>query len=108
MHLGFPHVTLAPLASAVVMPTIKACSMQGHAEVAFEYVGLDESEAYVSHVLATQGPFDGIMGFSQGCLMASSLIAMQHHGTALQVINTPTRLPTAFYRQHLWIHATLP
>ncbi|PYI25344.1 hypothetical protein BP00DRAFT_431361 [Aspergillus indologenus CBS 114.80] len=32
---------------------------------------------YVQQIIATQGPFDGVMGFSQGCALASAMI-IQH------------------------------
>lgn len=41
-----------------------------------EYVGLDEGFNVVAEVLKTQGPFDGVMGFSQGAAMASMVVSL--------------------------------
>ncbi|PYH45330.1 putative DUF341 family oxidoreductase [Aspergillus saccharolyticus JOP 1030-1] len=40
--------------------------------------------AYVQQIIDKEGPFDGVMGFSQGCALASAMI-MQHASTS----NTP-------------------
>ena len=44
------------------------------------FEGLDESIRYIISVLVRDGPFDGIIGFSQGAAMATSLIHMQESG----------------------------
>lgn len=48
------------------------------------YQGAEQSVAYVSDYLRLHGPFDGLVGFSQGGAMAAILVAMQRHGAALQ------------------------
>ncbi|GBF94990.1 hypothetical protein Rsub_07491 [Raphidocelis subcapitata] len=47
------------------------------------YHGLEASEAFVERTLTELGPFDGIVGFSQGAIMAAAMAAMQRRGTAL-------------------------
>ncbi|GAB4817176.1 hypothetical protein N2152v2_004222 [Parachlorella kessleri] len=39
--------------------------------------GWPESWRHIQHILATQGPFDGILGFSQGAAVAAVLCALQ-------------------------------
>ncbi|EPB81823.1 hypothetical protein HMPREF1544_11444 [Mucor circinelloides 1006PhL] len=42
------------------------------------YMGFKESVAFVKNVMAKEGPFDGIFGFSQGaCLAAVILVALE-------------------------------
>ncbi|BEI87013.1 hypothetical protein CcaverHIS002_0703590 [Cutaneotrichosporon cavernicola] len=38
------------------------------------YAGLDETYAYLSNILHTHGPFDGVLGLSQGAVLASILV----------------------------------
>mmetsp|Transcript_4027 Transcript_4027/g.10029 ORF Transcript_4027/g.10029 Transcript_4027/m.10029 type:complete len:298 (-) Transcript_4027:173-1066(-) len=47
---------------------------------------MERSIATVAAALRAQGPFDGLVGFSQGAIMASSLVALQRAGEALQDI----------------------
>ena len=51
---------------------LKSMSNDGH------YVGLDESIKLVLSTLIQEGPFDGILGFSQGAAMATRLAQLQH------------------------------
>ncbi|KAG1671066.1 hypothetical protein FOA52_000737 [Chlamydomonas sp. UWO 241] len=53
------------------------------------------STELVARVLKEQGPFDGLVGFSQGSILASALIAMQHRGIILQDV-PPLRLVILF------------
>lgn len=48
------------------------------------YMGLEQSEEYLCQIMREQGPFDGLIGFSQGGLMASVLVAQQRAGLLLQ------------------------
>lgn len=48
------------------------------------YNGLEASEEFVQKVIQEQGPFDGLIGFSQGAVMAAAMAAMQRAGTVLQ------------------------
>lgn len=41
-----------------------------------EYVGLEEGLGVVAELLRTQGPFDGVMGFSQGAAMATMVTSL--------------------------------
>lgn len=43
------------------------------------YDGFDDSLAYLEGVFREQGPFDGVIGFSQGGTLAAVLAAMQPH-----------------------------
>ena len=45
-----------------------------------EYVGIDASLELIQHLFRTQGPFDGVFGFSQGGAMAGILSALQPVG----------------------------
>ncbi|KAJ5114732.1 Dihydrofolate reductase [Penicillium alfredii] len=40
------------------------------------YQGLDDGLAAVAHVLADEGPFDGVIGFSQGAALAAMVAAL--------------------------------
>lgn len=42
-----------------------------------EYLGFDDSIAYLRTVFREQGPFDGVIGFAQGGTLAAVLAAMQ-------------------------------
>ena len=42
-----------------------------------EYKGLDETISYVENLFATEGPFDGILGFSQGAGLCGILASIQ-------------------------------
>eukprot|EP00199_Chlamydomonas_sp_CCMP681_P002532 CAMPEP_0119102084 /NCGR_PEP_ID=MMETSP1180-20130426/951_1 /TAXON_ID=3052 ORGANISM="Chlamydomonas cf sp, Strain CCMP681" /NCGR_SAMPLE_ID=MMETSP1180 /ASSEMBLY_ACC=CAM_ASM_000741 /LENGTH=323 /DNA_ID=CAMNT_0007086309 /DNA_START=70 /DNA_END=1042 /DNA_ORIENTATION=+ len=58
-------------------------TMEGD-KLVFDEVGLERSMAAITHMLHTEGPFDGVMGFSQGSVMASSIVALQSAGIAFQ------------------------
>lgn len=45
-----------------------------------ESLGLDESVAAVREVVKEQGPFDGILGFSQGAAFVAMLCSLQERG----------------------------
>ncbi|KAI9276313.1 serine hydrolase FSH [Sporodiniella umbellata] len=40
------------------------------------YIGYKESVEYVKSVIEEQGPFDGILGFSQGCVFSALLASL--------------------------------
>ena len=42
----------------------------------FRYVGMEESLYFISDVIQARGPFDGVLGFSQGGIMLSTLLAL--------------------------------
>ncbi|GAX72970.1 hypothetical protein CEUSTIGMA_g424.t1 [Chlamydomonas eustigma] len=52
----------------------------------FDEDKLAASTHYISKALKEKGPFDGIVAFSQGACLASSLVAMQSHGVVMQDI----------------------
>ncbi|WOL08759.1 hypothetical protein Cni_G17512 [Canna indica] len=56
-----------------------------------EYRNLDECFAYIEDLMIKQGPFDGLMGFSQGAILSAALIGLQAKGLAL------TRVPKVRY-----------
>lgn len=43
----------------------------------FTYEGLEIGLDMLAHVLKTQGPFDGVIGFSQGAMMAAMLTSLR-------------------------------
>ncbi|KAG2447006.1 hypothetical protein HYH02_008160 [Chlamydomonas schloesseri] len=48
--------------------------------VEFDEAKLEASELFLTQLLERQGPFDGLMGFSQGAVMSSALVALQRSG----------------------------
>ncbi|XP_050205901.1 uncharacterized protein LOC126655692 [Mercurialis annua] len=52
-----------------------------------EYVDFDESVAYIEDHMIKHGPFDGVLGFSQGAILSSAMPGMQAQGMAF------TRVP---------------
>jgi len=50
------------------------------ADGSWTYHGLEDSLRYLDHLFATQGPFDGVLGFSQGGCLAALLAALQQDG----------------------------
>jgi Ran GTPase-activating protein (RanGAP) involved in mRNA processing and transport len=44
------------------------------------YVGLETTLEYIDQIFATQGPFHGILGFSQGACLAGLLASLQPQG----------------------------
>ncbi|KAG2501437.1 hypothetical protein HYH03_001220 [Edaphochlamys debaryana] len=57
--------------------------------VEFDEAKLEASEKYLVRVLETQGPFDGVMGFSQGAVMGSALVALQRSGRRPELAELP-------------------
>eukprot|EP00884_Botryococcus_braunii_P001937 jgi/Botrbrau1/11744/Bobra.0195s0070.2 len=51
----------------------------------WRYFGWEQTLAFITDYIALHGPFDGLMAFSQGTVLASLLIAMQRQGIILQV-----------------------
>ncbi|WOK92198.1 dihydrofolate reductase [Canna indica] len=56
-----------------------------------EYRNLDECFAHIEELMIKQGPFDGLMGFSQGAILSAALVGLQARGLAL------TRVPKVKY-----------
>ncbi|CAL9195712.1 unnamed protein product [Musa hybrid cultivar] len=52
-----------------------------------EYRNLDKCFAYIEDLMIEHGPFDGLMGFSQGAILSAALVGLQARGSAL------TRVP---------------
>ena len=89
-----PHrLRIADLPSALPGPSLPGARHQGHSEEeeednsdawawsrkdeqTGEYVGLEASFDYLAEVLKTQGPFVGIIGFSQGAAIAAMLTSL--------------------------------
>ncbi|CAL5368460.1 unnamed protein product [Camellia sinensis] len=61
--------------------------MNGSNEDFSEYMNFDECIAYIEDCMTRIGPFDGLLGFSQGALLSAALPGMQTEGVAL------TRVP---------------
>ncbi|KAH6834027.1 dihydrofolate reductase [Perilla frutescens var. hirtella] len=52
-----------------------------------DYENFDECLAYIEDFMIKHGPFDGLLGFSQGAILSAGLAGMQANGVAL------TRVP---------------
>ncbi|OVA15258.1 Serine hydrolase FSH [Macleaya cordata] len=48
-----------------------------------EYRNFDECLAYIEDCMLNQGPFDGLLGFSQGAILSAALPGLQAKGVAL-------------------------
>ncbi|KAK6923809.1 Serine hydrolase FSH [Dillenia turbinata] len=48
-----------------------------------EFYGLEECLLYIEDCMIKHGPFDGILGFSQGAVLAAALPGIQSQGAAL-------------------------
>jgi ABC-type sugar transport system substrate-binding protein len=69
---------------SMLPPACMCCCLQYGEEVVFTYENLEVSEAYIQQFMYANGPFDGILGFSQGGVMAAVMSALQRAGSALQ------------------------
>ncbi|XP_020585135.1 esterase AGAP003155-like [Phalaenopsis equestris] len=49
-----------------------------------EYINFDECLAYIEDLMIKHGPFDGLMGFSQGAALSAALPGLQAKGFALK------------------------
>lgn len=47
------------------------------------YTNFDECLAYIEDIVIKQGPFDGLLGFSQGAILSAGLPGLQAKGVAL-------------------------
>ncbi|EHA8592435.1 putative Rhodanese-like domain-containing protein 6 [Cocos nucifera] len=56
-----------------------------------EYRNFDVCLAYIEELMIKHGPFDGLMGFSQGAILSAALPGLQARGLAL------TRVPKVKY-----------
>nr|CAH67099.1 H0818E04.16 [Oryza sativa] len=56
-----------------------------------EYRNFDECLNYIEELMIKEGPFDGLMGFSQGSILSGALPGLQEQGLAL------TRVPKIKY-----------
>ncbi|KAJ9673956.1 hypothetical protein PVL29_023483 [Vitis rotundifolia] len=48
-----------------------------------EYTNFDECLAYIEDYMIKHGPFDGLLGFSQGAILSAALPGLQAKGLAL-------------------------
>jgi len=48
-----------------------------------EYRNMDECMAYIEEYMIEHGPFDGLLGFSQGAILSAGLAGLQSKGLAL-------------------------
>lgn len=46
-----------------------------------KYEGVADAIKYLNQIEERDGPFDGVVGFSQGAAVAATLCALQHHAT---------------------------
>ncbi|KAE9444724.1 hypothetical protein C3L33_23378, partial [Rhododendron williamsianum] len=58
----------------------------GHFHDYTEYYNFEETIAYIEDYIIKHGPFDGILGFSQGGVIAASMPGMQSNGVALTTV----------------------
>ena len=56
-----------------------------------EYDGIEESIAHLQRYMLEHGPFDGVLGFSQGACLASILCARQQASAAVATAAAPRR-----------------
>ncbi|CAK8569048.1 unnamed protein product [Lathyrus sativus] len=52
-----------------------------------EYRNFEECLTYIEDFMLENGPFDGVLGFSQGAFLAAALPGMQEQGVALEKIS---------------------
>ncbi|KAE9453055.1 hypothetical protein C3L33_15041, partial [Rhododendron williamsianum] len=57
-----------------------------YSEDYMEYYNFEETIAYIEDYMIKHGPFDGILGFSQGGVIAASMPGMQSNGVALTTV----------------------
>merc|ERR1712224_397557 len=55
-----------------------------HVEAGVRYIGLDKGLQHIQDAFDKQGPFDGLLGFSQGAGVSLLVAAKQQHGELLQ------------------------
>ncbi|XP_004490394.1 uncharacterized protein [Cicer arietinum] len=48
-----------------------------------EYINFDECLQYIEDYIVKHGPFDGLLGFSQGAILSASIPGLQEKGVAL-------------------------
>ncbi|TKY56304.1 Serine hydrolase FSH [Spatholobus suberectus] len=51
-----------------------------------EYTNFDECLQYIEDCMIKHGPFDGLLGFSQGAILSAALPGLQEKGVALTMI----------------------
>eukprot|EP01084_Bolivina_argentea_P003881 7347_1 len=61
-------------------PKIKACWWRSNDDKTV-YNGLEQSLSSIANIIKSKGPFDGLMGFSQGGAFAAIIIALMHNKT---------------------------
>ncbi|KAH1260159.1 Rhodanese-like domain-containing protein 6 [Glycine max] len=52
-----------------------------------EYTNFEECLVYIEDYMLKNGPFDGLLGFSQGAVLAAALLGLQAQGVALGKVN---------------------
>ncbi|CAA3012305.1 Hypothetical predicted protein [Olea europaea subsp. europaea] len=52
-----------------------------------EYENFDECLAYIEECMLKHGPFDGLLGFSQGAILSAALPGLQDNGVALKRVS---------------------
>lgn len=78
----------------LMRPAVQYQMMSSHISMDEErdrisYTGWDKSKTFLEEVMQNQGPFDGIMGFSQGGACASRTVALQKLGAMAQEAPKP-------------------
>lgn len=105
VFLNAPHQSpgaAAPMIEQLVSPPFfewwDRCDLgQGN-----EYVGLAESLALVQRTVEEQGPFDLLVGFSQGGIFSTLLTALLEQPDQIRRLDTPNSPAAPFALQHPW------
>jgi predicted esterase len=66
--------------------------------IPFTYEGLEKGLAHIAHVLKTEGPFDGVIGFSQGGAAAGMIASLLEPGRreAFEAVSGGMQFPEEF------------
>jgi hypothetical protein len=60
-----------------------------------EYRNFDECLAYIEELMIKDGPFDGLMGFSQGAILSAALPGLQERVSSRLILDTTLRTEQA-------------
>uniref|UniRef100_A0ACD5V5S6 Uncharacterized protein n=1 Tax=Avena sativa TaxID=4498 RepID=A0ACD5V5S6_AVESA len=85
----FPAAGESPVRDVFDPPYYEWCQFVGEDFVRCSNFG--ECAANIEELMVREGPFDGLLGFSQGALLSAALVGLQEQGLALN------RVPTVNY-----------
>ncbi|GJN27445.1 hypothetical protein PR202_gb15472 [Eleusine coracana subsp. coracana] len=86
LHLVFPDAPFpaqgaSPVAGVFDPPYFEWCQFIG--EDFLKFTNMDRCFSYIEELMAREGPFDGLLGFSQGACVSAVLAGLQQQGLAL-------------------------